>query len=278
MQGTCETRASAIVKDSNSSYMFSPHRQGLRPGPLPIQSWSLRGNGLHNVSHQARENQMLLSEAANPQLHAANISGPLSNKGHALPQSSCSLLLVNVNEVAYYSPLKGVVLCCHLNFQYISWNGNGWGYDSRENSTGHIIRRVSSSGHLTNSHFKHIKIGAYLDGATGSLVYHWRVLLKYSAFRPSSLPILTNTFNTAQYLISLKFASFFWSWIWSRVLVKSTGNLLNSARVVRPLYTKGFQFRANKLIAVPSPLVHRSIASNRIFLGRGSPAPSPAQA
>lgn len=48
---------------------------------------------------------------------------------------------------------------------------------------------------------------------------------EYKAFRPSSLPILTNACNIPRYLISLKFASFVWPWIWSRVFVKSIGNV-----------------------------------------------------
>ena len=154
MQSACETRVSAILKDSNSLYVFSPDWQGLRPGPLPTQSWNLRGNGLHNVSHQARENQMLLSEAVNPQLHAANIGGPLSNKGHALPQSSGSLLLVNVNEVAYYSSLK--VLFCAAIWIFNTLAGMEMAEDMTPERIPQttFIRRVSSSGHLTNSHFK----------------------------------------------------------------------------------------------------------------------------
>lgn len=36
-----------------------------------------------------------------------------------LPQSSCSLLLVNVNEVAYHSALNGAALCLHPYLEII---------------------------------------------------------------------------------------------------------------------------------------------------------------
>lgn len=36
-----------------------------------------------------------------------------------LPQSPCSLLLVNVNEVAYHSTLKGAALCLHPYLEII---------------------------------------------------------------------------------------------------------------------------------------------------------------
>lgn len=39
---------------------------------------------MHSVSHQARENQMLLGEVIGRQLHADDNRGPLSGEGHAL--------------------------------------------------------------------------------------------------------------------------------------------------------------------------------------------------
>ena len=40
--------------------------------------------GIHRVSHQAWENQMLLGEVVDWQLHANHDSSPLSSKGHTL--------------------------------------------------------------------------------------------------------------------------------------------------------------------------------------------------
>lgn len=51
-------------------------------------------------------------------------------------------------------------------------------------------------------------------------------------------------------------------------LTPALGSLPHSAVMeANPPYTKGFQLRADILLAVPSPLNHRSMASNRDFPG-----------
>ena len=67
---------------------------------------------------------MLLGEVVDWQLHADHESSPLSSKGHTLPQSSPALLLVNVNEVAYHSSLKGAALSLHPYLQNVHWISN----------------------------------------------------------------------------------------------------------------------------------------------------------
>lgn len=69
----------------------------------------------------------------------------------------------------------------------------------------------------------------HLKGQQRSINTRRSTYPEFSAFRPSSLPVLTYTCNIPQYLISLSFASFFWPWIWSHVLVKSIGSVLHSA-------------------------------------------------